>query len=224
MKAPVLVLFSFIYLFVITAHGATTEEVKSLDLYKYNQKKSVSSNEDFFLKNLSFDCQNNGYDREKNDTSPKEILATYPKELAFLYFKKNIKTFCYYSFSTLMKYLSRDFKKQTEDILVTTVRNCIKDHKSYKLCGEIHKISTLFDLTILLGNYCSKKTLNAFKKVNCHFQEVAKKNCSLYSGVVQTNDNCPHYYTNQREIKELHKSYFGSHCKRLKWRKPKCIN
>ena len=223
MKVSILVFFTLIQLFSTFCYADNKVDAK-MALYKYNQKQSVSYNEKGFLRNLSYDCEKNGYDRGVNDTSPKENLATFPKELAFLYFKKNIKSFCYYSFSTLMKYLSRDFKSQTESIIVSVVEGCIKDDESYRLCPEIQKIASLFDLTILLGNYCSLKTLKAFKKVNCHFKKVAKRNCSLYSGLNSTNDNCPHFYTNKREIKELHKSYFGSHCKKLKWREPKCID
>ncbi|MFT6631843.1 MAG: hypothetical protein ACJAS4_001804 [Bacteriovoracaceae bacterium] len=223
MKVTILVLFSLIQLFSTFSY-AENIKTKKISLYKYNQKKSVSFNEKGFLRNLSYDCEKNGYDRGVNATSPKENLATFPKELAFLYLKKNIKSFCYYSFSTLIKYLSRDFKTQTENIVVSVVEGCVKDNDSFKLCPEIQKISSLFDLTILLGNYCSWKTLKAFKKVNCHFKKVAKRNCSLYSGLNRTNENCPNFYTNKREIKELHKSYFGSHCKKLKWREPSCID
>ena len=66
-----------------------------------------------------------------------------------------------------IKYLYQDFKNQTEDLIVDVVNKCLLNVKTFQFCPEFQKTATLFDLTILLGNYCSNKTLKTFKKVNC---------------------------------------------------------
>lgn len=214
--------FTLILIFICMT--SSWAKISSKMQYKYNQKKSVGFNEKQFLKNIKQDCKDYGYSRKWNELSPDDVLQTYPKELAFLYFKKHINSLCYYSASRLIKYLHNDFKKQTEKLIVQAVKDCIGKQKKYPICQDINKQSTLYDLTVMLGSYCSRNTLNAFKQVNCHYKDVSDHHCSLYKNLNKPLKNCPNYFTNMIEVKDLHKSYFGSHCKRLKWKKPSCIN
>jgi len=197
----------------------------SQDELKYNQSKSVSFNEKNFLKNITKDCKDFGYKRGPKEMTPAQILATYPKELSFLFFKKHVNNLCYYAVSHISKYTLSDFKDQTEKILLETIDHCLSKPKSKKpaLCSELDTKATLFDLTILLGSFCSRSSLSVFKKVNCRFKTVGERECKIYQDSVRPLDKCPFQFSNQEELNSLHKSYFGNHCKRLKWRKPKCL-
>lgn len=206
-------------LFNITA-AKSSENMTKL---KYNNKGSVKENEEKFLKNLNLDCRDNGYNQKVDEISSNDVLATFPSEVAFFFFKKNIDKFCYYSFSTLVKYLFKGFKKQTEEIVLKTVSECLSNSKKYPLCEGINNTSRLFDLTVILGNYCSPSSLQVFKKINCQYKKVADKKCELYLGLEKGKDECPFHFTNKTEVIDLHKSFFGKHCRKYKWLPPKCL-
>ena len=198
---------------------------------KYNQRKSISFNEKNFLTNLSKDCKNFGYNRDREKNSPVEVLETYPKEVSYLYFKKHINDLCYYAVSHITKYIVSDFKDQVESVLLGSVKTCFDEKKALtsnnkaKLCAELDTKAVLFDLTILLGTLCTKESLNLFKSVHCRFKEVGDRECRIYQDSSRPLDKCPFHFSNSQELDKLHKSYFGSHCKskERKWTLPKCI-
>ena len=197
----------------------------NLDHLKYDKNKAVGLNESLFLKNLKFDCDNKGYLRKDKEISPVDILSTYPAPLAFYFLEKNIKTICYYGFSRAVKYLASELKEKTESLLVNTINKCLENQESFKLCEGLGDMSSLYDSTILLSQFCTPSTLKTFKQVNCKFKKVANKKCDLYTGMGKPLEECPFYYSNKRDINELYKTYYSSSCKqRYKWRAPKCLN
>ncbi len=208
----------FIILFTTTAMAVP------LKSYKYNQTKSVSYNEKQFLSNLQNDCKHYGYKRKAKEVSPADILATYPKELSVLYLNKHYRNICYYGVSTALKYLHDDYAAQTEKIIISLVQLCLKDKKNLPVCVGMKSRASFYDLTILLGSFCNKKTLKSFKTVNCAYKKITEQDCKMHQSSNDPLAECPYNFSNESEVKELYKSYFGTHCKRLKWRKPKCLN
>jgi hypothetical protein len=215
--------FYLVFLFGLIFISNILVFAKSKSNYQYNQKKSVSYNEKQFLNNMRVNCASYGHKEIRPNDLSKNALETYPKELAFLYLKKHLKTFCYYSVSTLLKYLYDDFRDQTEFLVNKIVKMCVTDHKKYTICEGFKNESVLFDVTVILGRHCTKKTLVSFKKINCLYKEVVDKKCSLYSSVNNPLKVCPGFYTNKVSVKELSRSYFSANCPRRGWKPPKCL-
>lgn len=213
---------NFIFLFFFLLCFQAYSQIESL---KYDKDKSVGVNEANFLKNLKLDCDKKGYLRKDKELAPVDILKTYPTPVAFYFLEKNIKSVCYYGFSTAIKYLSNELKEKSENLLVNTINKCLADNKTYQLCDGMNDVSTLYDSTVLLSQFCSLNTLKTFKEVNCQFKKVANKKCDLYTGMGKPLEECPFYFSNKRDIQELHKTYYSSSCrKKYKWRAPKCLN
>ncbi len=100
---------------------------------------------------------------------------------------------------------------------------CLENTSTYKLCEGLLETSSLFDITVILGSYCSKKSLKTFKDINCQYKKIAEQKCELYLGLDKGKEECPFHFTNKNEVKDLHKSFFGKQCKKLKWSPPNCI-
>lgn len=214
------IILAFIYLIT------PIQFVFSKDELRYDQGKSIAYNEQNFLINIAKDCNDYGLKNTSSNIGPDEILQTFPKTVSFLYFKKHINELCYYSLSHVVKYISSEFKQQTEDLLLGSLNKCFdeKEKKRPKFCAELDSKAILFDLTILLGSFCSVKSLNGFKKVNCRFKEVGERECKIYQDPIRPLDKCPFQFSNIEERENLYKSYFGKTCKKLRWRKPMCLN
>lgn len=199
---------------------------QSLQDLKYDQNQTLSHNEQRFLKTTTEDCKSFGYKRGANELSPQAVLETYPKEISFLFFKKHIETLCYYAVSHISKTVSEEFKTQVEEVVLNQVDKCFYKGKVQKpkLCKDLKNKASLFDLTILLGHFCSKNSFNTFKTVNCEFKKAGDRECSLYQDSGKPLSRCPFFFANQRESNELHKSYYSKTCKSPRWRKLKCLN
>lgn len=197
-----------------------------LSEFKYNQNKSLRLNEVNFLKITSRDCKNFGLKRDPLALTPQNILETFPKEISFLFFKKHIHTLCYYAVSYISKTIGEEFRPQVEELLLTQIESCFFSGKMRrpKLCDDLKNKAALFDLTVLLGHFCSKESLRVFKMINCEFEKIGKQECSLYQDTTKPLNKCPFYFSNKREAQELHRSYYSKNCKRPRWRKLKCLN
>jgi hypothetical protein len=193
------------------------------ELYSYDKSVSIYQNEQRFLNNLKRDCKTFGTRKYDDLLTPGEYLETYPKDIAFFFFKKNIKEICYYGISLSFKYLDDHVKPDTETLLVDFINSCLDKQRPYVGCADFEKTPTLFDLTVILGNYCSKRTLDIFKRINCLYKDLKEKECSLYQNGETPAQECPYHYSSKVEVKDLHKNYFRKSC-RLKWRPPRCIH
>lgn len=191
--------------------------------FSYDKSLSIFENEQRFLSNLKRDCKTFGTRKYDDLLTPAEYLETYPKDIAFYFFKKNIKEICYYGISITLKYLDDHVKPETEALLLGFVESCLENKRPYEGCSDFKKAPTLFDLTVILGNYCSKKTLGVFKRLNCLYKELKEAECRLYQTENTPPQECPYHYSTKVEIKDLHKNYFQNNC-RLKWRAPSCIH
>ena len=191
----------------------------------YNQNKSLAVNEKNFLSNMKRDCKNYGYELTSGAKSPRDILTTYPTEIAYLIFKKHLNNLCYYSASHIVKYLVSDFKDQVQALFTSAVEKCFTETKELKplFCRDFTTQAPLYDATVVLGSFCNTKSLKTFKKVNCHFKYLGEKKCSMYEDAGKPLKKCPFYLTNIQQSNDLHKSFYGKRCKRLRWRKPACL-
>lgn len=193
------------------------------EVYSYDKSESVFENEQRFLKNLQRHCADYGIKQSDDLLTPSEYLETFPKDIAFHYFKKNIAEICYYGVSITLKYLGDHLKTDTEELAIKIVDDCLSKSPSYIACGHFDRASTLFDMTIILGHFCSKDSLRRFKAINCRYQNLKEDECKLYSSQGKPKEDCPYYFSSQVEVKQLHKNFFHPGC-RLKWRAPSCIH
>jgi hypothetical protein len=214
--------FTFIFILLWSQMSLAQD----LNKFKYDQNKTLKHNELSFLKTTAQDCENFGYKRAGSDLTPQAVLETYPKEISFLFFKKHIHTLCYYAVSHISKTITDDFKSQVEQVVLNEVDKCffLGKIKKPKLCDDLKTKAALFDLTILLGHFCTKDSLRVFKAANCEFKKVGERECALYQDSSKPLARCPFAFANQREANDLYKSYYSKTCKRPKWRKPKCLN
>ena len=198
------------------------EDLKAL---KYNQKNSLTKNEANFINAMKQDCKSRGYIYGQGDMTVRDVMETYPKSLVFMFMKKNLDQFCYYAISNMTKYLASEFKEQTEELIVIITKQCFVEDMldKPKMCRSFNEKAVLFDLTILLGSFCSKKSFNLLQKIYCHFKKLGDKQCRLFKDHGKPLNKCPFYFTNQQESLNLHKSYYNNECKRPKWIKPSCL-
>lgn len=203
-------------IFLISANGFTRE------LYSYDKSISIFENEQRFLSNLKRHCKDYGLKQNNDLLTPAESLETYPKDIAFYFFKKNIRQICYYGVSLSFKYLWGHLQQDTEALAIGYVRNCLSPKPTYTSCSEVNKTSTLFDLTVILGHFCSTDTLKLFKQINCRYKTIKDQECKRFIDQGKPIQECPYYYSGKVETKQLHKNYFQKTCK-LKWRAPDCI-
>ena len=189
---------------------------------KYNQNRSVSFNEKQFLNLMHDFCSQPSNKKLTEENKFKDILGTYPKALVFLYFKKHHKNLCYLSASQLLKYLFNEFKKQTEQLSIKIVNNCLVKNRNSFLCKELKTESSLYDLAVILGGHCTSNTHQAFKHINCALKEVMDKKCKLYKSSNDPLNTCPEFILNQNTVRDLHRVYKNKNCTLRNWKAPKC--
>ena len=180
-------------------------------------------NEQRFLKNLKRDCVNFGSKKYDEILTPFEYLETYPKDVAFYFLRKNIKQICYYGISMSFKYLDKHLPSESEKLVADFVSSCLKNEKKFLGCENFNKAAPLYDVSVLLGSFCSKRSLELFKAINCKYKQLKINECKYHIDAGSPVQTCPLYLNIKLEIKELHKVYFQSGC-RLKWRPPYCIS
>lgn len=192
------------------------------EIYSYDKSVSIFENEQRFLKNLRRHCGDYGIRQVDDLLTPSEYLETFPKDIAFHFFKKNLKEICYYGVSITLKYLGSYLKQETEELAHKVVDDCLSSKSSFMACGHFDRTATLFDMTIILGHFCSSESLKRFKAINCHYKELKQRECRLYLDEGHPEEECPYYFPSKVEVQQLHKNYFHSNCQK-KWRPPSCI-
>ncbi len=201
---------------------ASFQNVFAREIYSFDKSNSIFENEQRFLSNLKRHCHDNGVGQDNDLLTPSEYLETYPKDIAFHYFQKNLAEICYYGISIVLKYLGDHHKSDVEKVALDFAKSCLSKKKNYIGCRAFDRTSTLFDLTVILGHYCSANSLETFKDINCRYKELKQKECSLYLSQGRPIQDCPYFYASQVEVEELHKNFFHHQCK-LKWKAPRCI-
>ena len=191
-------------------------------VYSFDKSVSIFENEQRFLKNLARHCHDYGIRQNDDLLTPSEYLETYPKDIAFHFLKKNLHEICYYGISITLKYLGDHLKPETEELAVLLIENCLSKKPSFISCEHFDRTSTLFDMTVILGHYCSSKSLESFKAVNCRYKDLKESECKLYLLQGKPIEECPYFYSSKVEIQELHKNFFQYQCK-LSKSAPNCI-
>ncbi|MDP7319174.1 MAG: hypothetical protein QF441_01135 [Bacteriovoracaceae bacterium] len=195
------------------------------DNLKYDQRKSVQFNEQQFVKNMQKHCRYMAKDEVGLGYKYRETIETYPEELLILFFKKHIDGFCYYNVSVLAKHLHKKFKKQVEDILHDLINICLTEKKyDAAICKSLLTQSSLYDLTLILGTHCTKRSFSDFRIVNCSYKKLVDKKCSLYNGNIKNKEKCPFYFQQRKEAQDLHKVYYGQTCKKPRWKPLACLS
>ena len=188
--------------------------------YKANQ--SIQENQKTFNTLVSSVCDKNSIKFIQGQRQINEALKSYPKELVLHYLKSFDEKQCYKAFSLVVKYLIFDYRVETEKIINKVVLNCIQGEIKSPFCQHFSQSETIFDLSFILGQFCTKQTLKTFRALNCFYNNTQKEYCSLYQGLIKDSNKCPNYHLKQREIEDLHQIYFNSSCPRRKWKKLKC--
>lgn len=209
--------FNFIFILFFSNHIFA-------NVLKYDHTKSLEVNEQQFIKLMELDCKDYGYQREAGVAGPLEIMQSYPKEIVQLFLNKHKQMWCYYAFSHMAKYLIKDYKNQTEKVVLELAGDCLKSDLKTKprICNEFNSKAILFDLTYLLGNFCTKKSYKLFRRLNCEFKRIGDNQCKMFQNSARPLERCPFDFSNQKEFLELHKSYFNKKCNSPKWRKLNC--
>ncbi len=216
----VFIVFIVLILNTLVVFG-TNISLKESFLYK--DSESFAKNEASFLELNKFICLSFDKDQLKILDIDK-VLHSYPKEIVHLYLKKHKNNFCYFAFSKGIKYIVSEFKAQAQVLIDGFVSHCIKGRNTKdRLCQEVDRDATLYDLSLILSRFCNRKSHITFRKVYCQLEQNKKTECSLYKGKGKGKDECPWLIYKDIKKNPLPAKYFYKSCRRPKrWRTPRC--
>jgi hypothetical protein len=193
----------------------------ALDTY-YKANLSINENQKGLNGIVSSVCKKSSIKFIQSEGQINEALKSYPKELILHYLKTFDQSYCYKAFSLIVKYLIFDYRVETEKVINKVVHNCIQGKAKTPFCEQFSQSQTIFDLSFILGQFCTKETLKTFRALNCFYDKGHVQYCSLDQGLLKDASIWPNYHLKQSEIKELHQIYFNASGPRTKWKKLKC--